>query len=188
MTDPPDITLSPEAASLLSRITPKIHQALNDVSKVPVSVLLWGPGIDSQHPIYPVRAALRTELRKNGHAAFFSEELWDPTSSHSIRIQQLAQAQNFDVVVSIPCTPGSIGEVHDFAADRRIAAKMLVFLNSSYLNGYSPQSLQALSTLISCRIEYYPNESDTSVIMEVTMDTVQRVRELKYVLAGRYQL
>jgi hypothetical protein len=188
MTDPPDIALSPEATRLVTRITPQIQEALNDVNKVPVSVLLWGPGIDSRHPVYAVRAALRSELRRNGHAAFYSEELCDPTSSHSIRIQQLAQAQNFDLVVSIPCTPGSIGEVHDFAADRRVTAKMLVFLDSSYVDGYSPQSLEALSTLISCRIEYYPSETDTASIMEVTLDTVQRIRELKYILAGRYQL
>jgi hypothetical protein len=188
MADPPDIALSPEAARLISRITPQIHEALDDVNKVPVSVLLWGPGIDSHHPIYSVRAELRSELRRNGHAAFYSEELCDPTSPHSIRIQQLAQAQSFDLVVSIPCTPGSIGEVHDFAADRRVTAKMLVFLNSTYLDGYSPQSLQALSTLISCRIEYYTDKTDTSSILEVTFDTVQRVRELKYILAGRYQL
>src|SRR6266581_402818 len=95
--DLPDIALSPEAARLAARITPQIQEALKDVNKVPVSVLLWGPGIDSHHPVYAVRAALRSELRNNGHAAFYSEELWDPNSSHSVRIQQLAQAQNFDL-------------------------------------------------------------------------------------------
>src|SRR4051812_27065280 len=125
----PDIPLSPEAERLLTRISPLIMEGLEEVNKVPVSVLLWGPGMDSTSPLTAVRANLRSELRRNGHAAFYSEELCDPSSHHSIRVQQLVQAQQFDIVISIPCTPGSIGEVHDFAADRRVTAKMLVFLN-----------------------------------------------------------
>ena len=121
-----------------------------------------------------------------GHAAFFSEELCDPTAPYSVRIQQLAQAQKFDLVVSVPATPGAIAEVHDFAADRRVTAKVVVFLNQEHANGYSSQSLQTLSTIISCHLEYYPSESDTAIIEVRTLDHVQRIRELKYVMLGRY--
>jgi hypothetical protein len=183
----PDIPLSPEAERLVTRIQPLIVEGLKEVNRVPVSILVWGPGIESNNAMLPVRASLRAELRKRGHAAFYSEELCDPGSPHSTRIQQLVQAQQFDLIVSIPCTPGSIGEVHDFAADRRVTAKMLVFLNRQYLEGYSQQSLQALSSIISCRLEYYPSENDTTPIMEITFDAVQRVREMKYILTGRYQ-
>jgi hypothetical protein len=182
----PDIPLSPEAQRLISRLQPLIEESLEAVNKIPVSVLLWGPGIDSDSPLATVRAELRKKLRQNGHAAFYSEELCDPASSYSIRIQQLAQAQRFDLVVSIPCTPGSIAEIHDFASDRRVMAKILVFLNKLYFNGYSPQSLQALSTLISCQLEYYPSEDDTSIIEGITFDAVRRIRELKHLLAGRF--
>lgn len=186
MADPPDIPLSPEAQRLISRILPLIEEGINAVNRVPVSVLIWGPGIDSSNPLSAVRSSLRTKLRQDGHAAFFSEELCDPGSPHSIRVQQLAQAQQFDLVISMPCTPGSIAEIHDFAADKRIMAKILVFLNRMYLDGYSPQSLQALSNFLSCQLEYYPDENDTAIIESITFDTVRRVREMKHLLAGRY--
>jgi hypothetical protein len=186
MSDLPDIPLSQEASDLLSRLLPRIRQRLVEVNRVPVSVLLWGPGIASSSPLAVVRADLRKSLRENGHAALYSEELHDPNLPYSLRLQQLAQAQEFDLIVSTPCTPGSIGEIHDFAADHRVNSKTLVFLNEQHLDGYSPQSLATLQTLISCQIEYYPHEGECTRIIEVTLDNVRRIREMKYILAGRF--
>ena len=186
MPDLPDFPLTPEAAELLTDLMPRIHQRLAEVNKVPVSVLLWGPGIDSNSKLASTRAHLRQKLRENGHAAFYSEELCDEALHHSIRMQQLAQAQEFDLIVSTPCTPGSIGEIHDFAADRRVHSKILLFLNQEYLEGYSAQSLTVLRTVLSCEIEYYPNEDTIDSIEFRTLENVQRIRELKYLLAGRY--
>jgi hypothetical protein len=186
MSSLPDIPLSREAADLLERITPRILERLDEVRRVPVSILIWGPGIDSAHPLVPVRANLRLRLRENGHAALYSEELCDPSLGHSVRMQQLAQAQVFDLIVSTPGTPGSIGEIHDFVADSRVNSKILLFLNSEYLDGYSNQSLEALQTILSCQIEYYPSVGETSIIEDTVLRTVQRIREMKYLMAGRF--
>jgi hypothetical protein len=181
-----DTPLTREAAQLLDRLRPRIQAGLSEVNRVPTSVLVWGPGIDSDSPLREVRYRLRSKLRENGHAAVYSEELVDLHSSYSIRLQQLIQAQEFDLVISIPCTPGSIGEVHDFAADRRVNAKLLVFINRQHVSGYGPQSLEAISTLLSCEIEYYPSETETTIIEERTLVEAQKIREMKYLLAGRY--
>jgi hypothetical protein len=182
----PDIPLSQEASGLIKRLMPRIRNRLQEAHNIPVAVLLWGPGINSHNPLTKVRLKLRSELRKKGHAAFFSEELCDPALKDSIRLQQLAQAQEFDLVVSTPCTPGSIGEIHDFAADRRVSGRTLVFINREHMDGYSPKSLSAISTIYSCHLEYYPNEGNTGIIYEVALQEVQRIREMKYILAGRY--
>lgn len=182
----PVLPLSPEATDLLNRIMPRIQERLAEVNRMPVSVLLWGPGIDSDSPLAAVRAELRARLREMGHAAFFSEELYDSSKPESPRLQQLAQAQEFDLIVSTPCTPGSIGEIHDFAADRRVHAKILIFLNEQHLSGYSAQSLATLESIVSCKIEYYPHDGDCERIIEISCDNAQRIREIKYILAGRY--
>lgn len=186
MKDLPDVPMSQNAERLLNRLRPRISRRLAEVAKVPVSVLLWGPGVQSTSQLAKVRVQLRATLRTNGHAAAFSEELCDLASPYSVRLQQIAQAQEFDLIVSTPSTPGSIGEIHDFVADRRVSAKILVFLNSEHLDGYSAKSLEALSTVISCQIEDYPNEQDSEIIPEVTLREVQKIREMKYILAGRY--
>ena len=135
--DPP---LSREARVWTRKLLPRIQARLAEASRVPVGVLIWGPDISSSSPLASVRAALRRDLRHNGHAAFFSEELCDARTGQSIRLQQLVQALEFDIVVSLPCTPGSIAELHDFATDSRVNAKTLVFLNGAYVGGYAYQS------------------------------------------------
>lgn len=182
----PDTPLTSEAVKLRERLMEKIDARLAEAERTPVGVLLWGPGLDSTSPLAAVRLNLRSRLRQKGHAAFYSEELFDSAKPFSLRLQQLAQAQNVDLIVSLPSTPGSLGEVHDFAADRRVHAKLLVFLNELHLSGYSAQSLQALSTLLSCHLEYYPNENDTEIIERRTLEEVRQIRELKYILGGRF--
>jgi hypothetical protein len=159
-----DIPLKPNARKLLEKIQPKIAKAIKQVKSIPVAVLIWGPNIDSASPLGSVRAELRTKLREDGNTAFYSEELYDPTAGVSIRTQELIHAQEFDLIVSTPCTPGSIAEIHDFAVDRRVNAKMLLFLNKEHTDGYSAQSLAAVATVISCHIEYYPNDHETDLI------------------------
>ncbi len=180
------IPLTAEAQSLLDRLVPRITKRLSEVEKVPVSILLWGPGLSSTNPLWDMRTTLRNLLREKGHVAVFSEELCDDSSPYSVRLQQLAQAQEFDLIVSIPCTPGSIGEIHDFVSDRRVSGKVLLFLNDEYVSGYSSKSLNALSTILSCQIEYYPSEHDAGIIEVLTLAEVQRIREVKYILAGRF--
>jgi hypothetical protein len=184
--DKTDIALSPEAADLIAQLRPRIVARLEEVRRVPVSVLLWGPAVGSIASLASVRSGLRGKLRELGHAAMYSEELCDMNSPYPIRLQELAQAQEFDLVVSMPASPGSIGELHDFAADRRVHAKILAFLNQQHIDGYSPQSITTLATVVSCQIFYYPSETETSIITETTLDVVQRIREMKYITAGRY--
>lgn len=181
----PEVPLTSEASDLLSRVRARIQERLLEASRVPVAVLLWGPGMQSTSPLAAVRLGLRNTLRNAGHAAFFSEELCEKGSHHSIRLQQLAQAQEVDLIVSLPCTPGAIAEIHDFAADRRVNYKTIVFLNASHMDGYASQSLRAIATAISCRVELYPSDTQTSIISDVILDAVQKIRESKYLLADR---
>jgi hypothetical protein len=182
----PDTPLSIEAQNLFNRIKPFIDDEISQIKKIPVSVLVWGPNPTISSKISNLRVSLRSELRLMGHAAFFSEELCDFSSQYSVRIQQLAQAQKFDLVVSLPSSYGAIGEAHDFAADKRVHAKLLLFLNKQYENSYSAQSLKAVSSLISCQIGYYENEDDLEIVKSIVFTEVEKIREGKYLLSGRY--
>jgi hypothetical protein len=181
----PDAPLSPEAAGLFDRIRPKIDQGIATILRTPVSILLWGPAPDGEHPLCSIRWQLRSRLREEGHAAFCSEELCDAAAPVSIRAQQLLQAQEFDLIVSVPVSPGSIAEVHDFAGDRRVHGKLLVFINEEDINGYGPKSLDAVRTILSCHIEYYSGVAAETTIPAVVRECVRRIRELKFILAGR---
>jgi hypothetical protein len=178
--------LSVEAQSLLQTIRPKIRAQLQSIRSIPVAILVWGPNPQLNTECAKLRRELRNVLRTNGHAAIFSEELYDPNLPDSLRIQQIAHAQEFDLIVSVPEGPGSIGEVHDFAADRRVNAKMLIFLPAEHIDGYSPKSLQALESLVSAQIVKYSESDSGEFIIGRVLEEAQRIREIKYILAGRY--
>lgn len=180
----PDSPLKPEAQRLFEKIIPQINEELSEIKKIPVSILLWGPSPYSDSPISDMRKLLRDELRKLGHLALFSEEIVEDGLG-SIRIQQLVQAQKFDMIVSIPESPGSIAEIHDFAGDARVNGKLLVFLNNEYIEGYSHQSLQALSSILTYEVIFYNGNSELNQVKEGVLNHVYRLREVKYFYKGR---
>jgi len=58
-----DDGLSVQARRLVSLIRPRIQVRLEEVNRVPVSVLVWGLGIDFSSALGAVRTRLRATLR-----------------------------------------------------------------------------------------------------------------------------
>lgn len=180
-----DDNLSPEAKELLDKMMPEYLKRLEQISRIPVSVLIWGPSPDSQSIIGKIRKELRQLLREKGNLAMFSEEICDPNIGLSIRVQQLVQAEQYDLIISIPEAPGSIGEIHDFANDNRVNRKIIIFLNEEYLDGYSAKSLYSVSSVLSAEIVTYTyNNMDN--ILSHSLSVVNRIKEYKYVLGGKF--
>lgn len=177
--------LSEEAKKLLNQMLPKYSQKLSEIKRLPVSVLIWGASPTSPSVIGQVRRSLRTILRKEGNLAMFSEELCTDNCDFSIRLQQLIQAEQYDLIISIPESPGSIGEIHDFASDTRVNNKILIFVNKKYSDGYSISSLQSISCILSAEIVTYDDDSLDSIITH-SLNTVNKIKEYKYITGGRY--
>lgn len=177
--------LSDEAKQLLHKILPKYNQKLSEIKKLPISILIWGPSPTSESAIGQIRKLLREKLRKDGNLAMFSEELCDEDCGFSIRLQQLVQAEQYDLIISIPETPGAIGEIHDFASDTRINNKILIFANKKYATGYSVSSLESISCLLSAEVVMYDDDSIDSIIT-YSLNTVNKIKEYKYITGGRY--
>lgn len=187
---PYDITnledeLSDEAKQLLAQMLPKYNQKLEEIKHLPVSVLIWGPSPNSTSVIGQIRKQLRSTLRQEGNLAMFSEELCDQNCELSTRIQQLIQAEQYDLIISIPETAGSIGEIHDFASDIRVNRKILIFVNEKYSDGYSINSLKTVGCILGAEVISYTDDSINSIIT-YSQNTVNRIREYKYLIEGRY--
>ena len=177
--------LSDEAKQLLKRMLPTYNEKLSELTQFPVSVLIWGPSPVSSSNIAQIRKSLRAKLRQEGNLAMFSEELCDENCTFSIRLQQLVQAEQYDLIISIPETPGSIAEIHDFASDVRVNNKILIFLNSKFSNGYSVKSLESISCILSAEIVSYDDDSLDSIIT-YSLKTINGIKEYKYLTGGRY--
>lgn len=177
--------ICPEARELWDKIKPRLAEKEKEVRRIPVSILIWGPSPEGDSKISILRRDLRSILRQDGHLAVFSEEIYDDTSDITLRTQQLLQAEQFDIIISIPDSPGSIAEIHDFTGDTRINKKIVVFLNKQHCIGYSGQSLIAISNVLSCEIIFYENEDDREFIIITSRNIISQIREYKYLFGGR---
>jgi hypothetical protein len=158
---------------------------LTKIDNVPVAALVWGPSPTSSDPVGQTRLALRDELRRRGHYAAFSEDLYDPTSTRSLFAQQVAQAEAFDIVFSIPHSPGSIAEIHDFARIPGLSRKVFGFVDSAFDGGYSYKSLVAAESNASCKIQVYDRAQLPKCIIDVALDQIARLQEFFYIMGRR---
>lgn len=182
----PKLHIQPEALDLLDRIKGKVCEEIDKSRKIPVAVLIWGPSPNDTSEIAQLRVKLRSELTNRGHLAQFSEELISSDGELSIKAQQLMHAQHFDLVVSIPCTHGSLGEIHDFICDNRVNKKLLVFLNEQFNLGYSFQSIVATSTTLTYRTITYNGYAELNNIEDAVLEEAQKIREVKYFNQSRW--
>jgi hypothetical protein len=158
------------------------QQSLQRIESIPIAALIWGPAATS--PDGAVRRQLKEELEKRGHLANYSEDLIDLSSSHSVMAQQVAHAESHDIVFSIPSTPGSTAEIHDFARIPWLSNKIVAFLNQNWNNGYSNQSLIQLQSTATCQIQLYDPANSPECIIARAIELVSRLQEVYY-FAGR---
>ena len=63
------------------------------------------------------------------------------TGGINLSVVELLQAREYEYIVSIMGSPGSIGEVHDFCHMPGITHKMTICINEEHLSGYSAQGV-----------------------------------------------
>lgn len=159
--------------------------ALDRMLQVPVSALVWGPSPLSSDPLAAVRLDLRDTLRRQGFLAEFSEDLYDASISLSNFAQQLAQAEAFDVIFSVPSSHGAIAEIHDFARVPQISNKVIAYVDKEYTNGYSTQSLMSAGSVSTCRVESYDSKNLPKCVVDMAIDQMRRLQEIFYISGRR---
>lgn len=161
-------------------------EALQRIQRVPVAALIWGPAPSAKTPVASARVQLRDQLNSHGHHARFSEDLVDPKSTMSVTAQQMSQAEAFDVVFSIPDSPGSVAEIHDFARIPQLSHKVVAYLNADWNSGYANQSLIQMQSVVTCQIQLYKPADLPGCILTSALEMVRRLQEYYYLNGRRY--
>ncbi|MBM3130281.1 MAG: hypothetical protein FJ009_16850 [Chloroflexi bacterium] len=177
------VQLSPRARAYFEQnFKPQYEQLQRAVRQTPLAILVWGPGA-SAGDLYQKRAQIRDELRRRGHAAFFSEDLaaLSPATGSQKGIEFL-QAQAADLIVVMQASYGSVAEVHDFAEHRVINFKMLIFIDERATDGYSYRgALQELKTLYNNVETYrYPDDITQCHLLTKVLAKVDVLQAVKY--------
>ena len=183
MSTPQPVPLSPRAQEYFAQVfQPQYEKLVQAVRQTPLAILVWGPGA-SENDLYQKRLQIRDELRRRGHAAFFSEDLegTTPTSMSQKGIEFL-QAQASDLIVIMQASYGSVAEVHDFAEHRIINFKMLIFIDEKAADGYSYRgALMELKTLYNNVETYkYPEDIKECHLLTKVLEKVNVLQMVKY--------
>lgn len=161
---------------------PKYDALQQAVRKTPLAILVWGPGA-SAGDLFQKRLQIRDELRRRGHAAFFSEELENSApESLSQKGIEFLQAQAADLIVVMQASYGSVAEVHDFAEHRVINFKFLIFIDEKATDSYSYRgALAELKTLYNNVETYkYPEDIRECHLLTKVMEKVNVLQMVKY--------
>jgi hypothetical protein len=177
------VPLSPEAKSYFESVfKPRLQTMQLEIARTPLAILVWGPG-ESNPPLYAKRLQIRDELRREGMAAFFSEDLTGlKPDDYSQKAIEFLEATAADLVVVLQVSYGSVAEVHDFSDYRVINSKLLIFIADTATDGYSYQgALTELKTLYNNVFTFHsPDDLTSCKLKTMVLERVHLLQTLKW--------
>lgn len=167
----------------------QIRKPLSDsakelATKVRLSILILGPGPDGG-AMYLKRCHIRDLLTKEGHDACFCEEVWTPEvlrrSGLNLSVAEFIHARGVDYILCLMASPGSCGEVHDFARDRQLSAKMMICIDQCHKGGYSARGVIRIFEGNNGKVDWFKDPEDVRDCHVATrvLEQVDRVAEAK---------
>jgi hypothetical protein len=135
---------TPAAQQELSRFEARYEARLKDLDLLPLTILVWGPGLKSDDLVAHKREQVRQELLDRGHVALFTEDIAglpaEPGKNPSLRTREFAQAQSSHmVVILVEDSDGAKAEAEDFCNHPDIAPKAFVLAPHKYMGTYAAQ-------------------------------------------------
>ena len=135
--------LSPPARDALAEFLVRVKKVEKKIADTALSILVWGPGNrSSDQLLYQNRRRIRDELRRQGNAAIFSEEIANSTKQElPVTLSELAQAISADFIVVLMASWGALSEIEEYGHDPEVASKMLILLPEQSRGGFTEQVL-----------------------------------------------
>jgi hypothetical protein len=162
------------------------QEALSRIGAVPVSVLIWGPNPAATSPVAATRRELRRALEGDGHLVRYSEDLYDSAAPYSLLAQQVADVEAHDITFSLPDSPGSIAEAHDFARIPSISHRIVTFVDGDYNTGYANRTILELQSTATCRVQIYKACDLPRCVIDYARGLVRRLQEFYYLNGRRF--
>ena len=153
-------------------------------AQVRLNILIWGPA-PSDSAMYTKRCHIRDLLRSEGHNVDFCEDVWTPEtlsrSGLNISVAEFLQAKCVDYILCLMASPGSTGEVHDFARNKKFAGKMMICIDRCHKRGYSAQGVIRIFEGYNGKLDWFQSPRDIRDCHLATrvLDQIRKVAEAK---------
>lgn len=174
--------LTPEAQRELERWDAERQALIAEIKKIPLRILVWGPGTASPNPVATKRVQIRDALLAEGFVAVFSE-IWataEPVLSQ--KTNELTQALTAHlIIILIEDSPGALAEMHDFSSHQDIVRIMYVMCPRRYESGYSAQGAGKVLDLAYGNVYWYEDGEITDC--KVLTRALERANALREVTA-----
>lgn len=185
--DPDSPTLKPlseQAKTQHAEFLRRLGTQRQVARSVSLTILVWGPSPSAATPESKKRIEICNALRDAGHNAQFSEDVrLDDADDISLQTMEFDHAISADLVVLLPSSPGSIGELCNHSNYTRIASKLLVFVDAAHASsgGYIESgTVRELASGYGGLHHYTQAELAACSVLTQTMARARVLREIEY--------
>jgi len=159
------------------------------ISQIKLDILVFGPSAkimssdERTRNLQNKRLEIRDRLVDQGHNATFAEDIIDSGMNEAHNnpfIQELFIMSEYDMIVNIVDSPGTIMEASVPARDPKIAQKTTLFLNEEYSEGLVYDACKTAELLGACFKNYlYPNDLIECHLLGAVMERVNKAILIK---------
>jgi hypothetical protein len=137
----------------------------DSLSSISLNILVFGPQVTTQstdprtQKLQAKRQEIKAHLAAEGHTAKFAEELVDPALPATAFIQELVIMEEYDLIVVLVETPGSIVEMTMIARTPTLARKSALFLDEQFNTGLPADACKSAAD-VGAFFQYYKHPDD----------------------------
>lgn len=164
------------------------------MANIKLDILVFGPSVkimssnEKVRNLQNKRIDIRNELDKLGHNVAFAEDVVDSEMDdphNNAFVQELLIMADYDMIVNIVDSPGSIMEASVPAKNTSIAQKTTLFLNAEYKEGLVLKACLTAEYLGACFKDYsYPEDLVECHLLGAVMDRVRKAQTIKLLSAS----
>jgi hypothetical protein len=170
-------------------VTTLIADAMNAIK---LKVLVFGPQVHTPSPqertakLQGKRMEIRQRLEELGHHVRYAEDLVDPAiagAGGNVFFQEIVIMGEYDYIVTIVDSPGSIAEATVISLNPLLARKASLFLDQEYQVGLVASTCENARDIGAHFALYtYPVDLDDCHLLTKVVDRVTTIQKIKYLL------
>ena len=157
-----------------------------------ISILVFGPQVsklslnERTRNLQNKRIQIREKLEDLGHYVKYAEDLVDPnlpSQQSNAFLQELVIMPEYDLIINIVDSPGSIVEATAISMKPDLAQKATLFMDSEYLGGLVAETCQFAELAGADFNTYdYPNDLIECHLLGFVEERVRKVQFVKMIL------
>lgn len=168
------------------------NPVLDVIGAIKLKILVFGPQVhkpstvEREAKFQNKRIEIRAKLELLGHTVKYAEDLVDPTiggPEGNAVFQEIVIMQEYDLIVTLVESPGSIVEATVISINPALAAKSVLFQDEAYANGLVRQCCDnAVDLGAHFDTINYPDDLDHCHLYGKILKRVSQIQKVKFLL------